>query len=130
MSQFNLKEFSKKRFQQEKLTLGPHTLKASLNCYTGVQGEFWVSIVPSLNVSGYGTNEEEARESLKENMDVFCEDLFNLKPDRRMIELNKLGWHSGTFFKKRLSSSFVDENGVLQGFDHPEQVKKNILETV
>jgi hypothetical protein len=45
-----------------------------------------------------------------------------------MEELKKLGWTKHKYFKKQYSSSFVDENGVLQNFDFPEQVKKTILE--
>jgi hypothetical protein len=100
-----------------------------LKCFTGEQGEFWVSIIPSLNVSGYGNNEEEAIEDLRFNFNVMCHDLFAINEIQRKAELNKLGWNINKFFKKRYSKAFVDENGILQNFDHPELVKKSILET-
>ena len=112
----------------EKLHVSAHSLKGNLNCFTGKQGEFWVSIIPSLNVSGYGQSEEEALNDLGSNFEVLCKDLFSINDIQRNAELNKLGWEINKFFKKRFSKSFVDENGTLQNFDYPEKVKKSILE--
>lgn len=130
MSNVILKPSSPENPIKEKITLNKDSMKMALQSFTGIQGEFWVSIIPAVNVSAYGKTEFESIENLKENLDLFCDDLFSLKPDRRLLELQKLGWEADKLFKKRLSKTFVDENGILQGFDHPEQVKKNFLETV
>ena len=54
--------------------------------------------------------------------------LFSLKPEQRITELKKMGWHNDTLFRKQFSSAFVDENGVLQNFDFPTEVKKTSTE--
>ncbi len=122
---FNLKNDS----VVEKLILGRTTLKANLKCYTGQQGEFWVSIIPSLTISGYGKTEREAVSDLYYNITIFCNDFFSVTDEQRRGELNSLGWVLNKFFKKKYSKSFIDENGILQNFDFPEKVKRTVLET-
>jgi len=114
---------------EETLTLAAHSLKASLKCYTGQQGEYWVSVIPSLNVSGYGKTEQESVEDLNYNSNLFCDDLFSVSEEQRRGELNRLGWVINKIYKKRYSKSFVDENGILQNFDFPEKVKRTLLAT-
>ena len=113
--------------KKEKLRLGPSSIEGILHVYSGQQGDHMVSIIPSLNVSGYGNTERDAFESLKENLHTLFEDLFSVNDVLRRSELRSLGWVNDNIFKRRLSRSFVDENGVLQHFDHPDQVKKSIL---
>jgi predicted RNase H-like HicB family nuclease len=117
-----------KKSKKESLSMSDKGLKGVFSAFTGKSGGFWVSIVPSLNISGYGKTEKEAVSDLKYNIDVFCEDLFELTTQKRNIELKKLGWKKHTYFKKRFSASFIDENGILQNFDSPEKVKKISLE--
>lgn len=56
------------------------------------------------------------------------EDIFQLSPKKKEAVLKNMVWEKNKFFKKRFSTAFVDENGVLQNFDSPKQVKKAILE--
>lgn len=128
MSNFNLKESIPGNPCPESMQLTSNGVKGNFTCYTGIQGDYWISITPSINVTGYGLTEEEARACLKENFDFFSQSLFQLNPKQRVLELKKLGWIVDRFFKKRFSKSYVVDNGVLQGFDHPEQVKKSDLE--
>ena len=131
MSHINIKVSSDKQNYntfEEKIRLAHNGLTGNLKCYTGEQGEFWVSIIPSLNVSGYGQTEEDSIEDLKVNVTTLCDDLFQIDDVQRKIELSKLGWAVNKFFRKRFSKAYVDENGLLQNFDHPEKVKKSILE--
>lgn len=60
------------------LKLSPHEVLGTLKIFTGQQGEHWISIVPTLNVSGYGENEADAFQALKENLDLFFEDFLKL----------------------------------------------------
>lgn len=113
----------------EEIKLSSHSITGKLKCFTGEQGEYWVSIIPSLNVSGYATTEKESIEDLKFNLLVFCEDLFNVDENIRKAELRKLGWTINKFFKKQFSKSYVDDNGILQDFDYPERVKTSILQS-
>ena len=113
---------------KESLKLTANGLKGKLLNFTGKSGEHWVSIIPSLNVSGYGDSGADAIEDLGYNLKVLCEDLFALTQDQRDAELKKMGWSRNKFFKKQYSSAYVDDNGILQNFDSPGQVQKTILE--
>jgi predicted RNase H-like HicB family nuclease len=132
MGRFNLQHtaLSKEKLlaTEESLKMSSDVVEGFLKTFTGQQGEFYVSIVPALNVSGYGKDEAEALESLEENLNTFFDDLFELSEVDRHKEVMKLGWVRDRFFKKRFSSSFIDENGVLQNFDFPEKVTKSILQ--
>lgn len=113
---------------KESISLKENRLRGTLSFFSGQQGEYWVCIVPSLNVSGYGINENDAFENLKENIELFCKDLFSLNMIQRKIELKNLGWVQDKYFNKKYKTPFVDENGVLQNFDFPEKVTRKILE--
>jgi len=117
-----------KGVKKEQLTLTQENFQGVFLNFTGKLGEYWGSIIPSLNISGYGDSEKEAVQDLEYNVEQFCNDLFFLDATNRILELKKLGWTKHQYFKKRYSPAFVDENGVLQNFDFPKEVKKTILE--
>lgn len=60
--------------------------------FTGKSGGHWVSIIPSLNVSGYSESEEDAIKDSQYNLKVFFEDLYELTVAQRDSELKKRGW--------------------------------------
>lgn len=123
-TEFSAKPLSKDSPLKETLRFAPHEMKANVAGFAGKQGEFWVSYIPSLNISGYGETEEEAIKDMKYNLDVFCEDLFDASQEQREIYLKELGWNRHRHFNRQFSKSFVDENGGLRDFDNPEQVKQ------
>lgn len=114
-------------FKTENINISQGSIRIRVNTITGKDGDFWVCISPSINVSGYGDTADEAQESFKENVELFHEDLFKLKLDDRMLELKKLGWFQKKFFKKQFSKAFVDENGILKNLTN---VQLNSLESV
>ena len=130
MSEFTVIEKVEGKKYFESIVLKPNSLTGFFSCYSGLQGDYWVSIIPSMNVTGYGETMEESRESLRENLEILCDDLFELTKEQRILELKKMGWEKHKFFNKRFSKSYVDENGVLQDFDHPEQVRKSYVQAV
>lgn len=111
------------------LKLSDHEVVGTLKIFAGQQGEYWVSIIPTLNVTGYGESEADAFQALKENLDTFFEDLFQLSENNRNNVLENMGWAIEKAFPKKFSNPSVDEAEILQNFDHPEQVKKLILQT-
>lgn len=46
-----------------------------LKYQTFIDGEFWVSVIPSLDVTGYGKTEEEAIKDMEYNLEIYYEDL-------------------------------------------------------
>lgn len=62
------------------------------------------------------------------NLKVFLHDLFQLSHTLQDAQLSKLGWTKENFFNKRYAASFVDDSGVLQNFDHPDEVEKKVID--
>lgn len=101
---------------------GVLTLKATV--VSGKEGEHFISIIPSLMISGYGSTEEEAIDSLDENIETFCEDFMKLNAEQKKSELVKLGFSQVSYHRKNFSKLFVDENGLLQGLENVT-IRKN-----
>ena len=80
-----------------------------------------VSYCPTLNLSAYGENKNEAMHRLIHDViDDFFSDLTK-NQEAGLAELAKLGWKQEVFFKKRfVSESFVDREGILRNFNLPE----------
>lgn len=95
---------------------------------SGKEGDHFVTIAPSIDVSGYGRTVKEAEESFDENMEVFLEDLMKLSKKDRENEILKLGFKRELFKNKNFSKIYVDENGVLQNFE-AGTLKRKIMET-
>lgn len=91
------------------------TLEATV--ISGKDGEHFISIIPSLMISGYGATEQEATDSLDENVETFCEDFMKLSSEKRVSELVKYGFSQVPYHNKNFSKLFVDENGLLQGLE-------------
>ena len=94
---------------------------------TGKEGDHFVTVSPALLVSGYGSSEVEAKESFGENLRLFCEDFMKLDSQQRELELLKMGFSKVKFHNKDFSRSYIDENGMLQGFE-PGSLKAAMLE--
>lgn len=84
---------------------------------SGKDGEYYVMVAPTIQVSGYGSTEAEAEESFQENLELFCKDILKLSKDKREEYLYSLGFTKERFKTKNFSKLFVDSNGILQGFD-------------
>ncbi len=113
----------------DRLKLAQHEAVGTLRIFTGRQSEYWVSLIPALNVSGYGENEEDAFQALKENLHTFFDDLFELSETDRNTAMETIGWEKEKAFSEKFSHPLMDEQQVLQNFDYPEQVKKLMLQT-
>ncbi len=94
---------------------------------TGKEGNQFIAVSPAILVSGYGNSKEEAQQSFQENLELFCQDLLELTNEKREEELVKLGFAKVKYHNKNFSKSYVDENGVLQGFE-PGTLKTSMLE--
>lgn len=110
--------------QEDTLRIKGGVLTVEATVISGKDGEHFVSIVPSLMISGYGSTEQEAMDSLDENMETFCEDFMKLNNEQRKSELTKLGFSQVPYHTKNFSKLYVDENGLLQGLENVT-IKKN-----
>lgn len=107
-----------KRPEEDTVRIKGGVLTVQATVISGKDGEHFVSIVPSLMISGYGSTEQEAMDSLDENMETFCEDFMKLNQDQRKAELIKLGFTQVRYHSKNFSKLYVDENGLLQGLEN------------
>ncbi len=111
----------------ETVRVKENTISIKAIVATGKEGDHFIAISPSILVSGYGSSKEEAQQSFQENLELFCQDLMTLTNEQREIELTKLGFARVKYHNKNYSKSYVDENGVLQGFE-PGTLKTSMLE--
>ncbi len=95
---------------------------------SGKEGNHYVTLAPSINVSGYGSTRKAADESFDENMDTFLDDLIKLSKKERENEIFKLGFKQERFKNKNFSKAYVDENGVLKNFE-AGTLRKKVIET-
>lgn len=84
-----------------------------------------VVYIPSLNLSAYGNNLEEAHEMMA---NAVLEDFFEAlleQPEHIVFEvLGKLGWQKSPIFSKELSNNVhIDRNGLLKNFNLPQETK-------
>ncbi len=107
-----------KRPEEDTVRIKNGTLTVEATIISGKDGEHFVSIIPSLMISGYGSTEQEAMDSLDENMETFCDDLMKLNIEQRKSELIKLGFSQVPYHTKNFSKLYVDENGLLQGLEN------------
>jgi len=83
----------------------------------GKQGKHYVHFAPSINVSGYGSTEEEAEQSFNLDLDLFFSALQNLPLKKRKIELTKLGFVQNKYHKKNYSKELSDEQEHYQAYE-------------
>lgn len=120
---------NQKPVEVEKLVMSKHSFDGTFNSFSGISGEYWVSIIPSLNTSGYGLTEQESYDDLNFNVEIFLKYLLKLPDARRQVELRKMGWKKNRYFKRKFSNEHADNKGVIENFDDPTSVKVSRLQS-
>lgn len=121
-------KISKLDNQKDLLRINKSGIHIRMATFLGKEGDYFVSVAPSINVSGYGKTKKEAQKSFDENLNLFCEDLFGLSIKDRDKELRKLGFKKERFQQKNFSKMYVDSEGLLQNMEEGT-IESNILET-
>ena len=114
--------------QRESIRINKNSITLGIHIFNGRSGDSFVVYAPSIEASGYGDTKEEALESFKLSLDLFCQDIMNLKKEHQRIELARLGWQQEKYKKKNFSKAYIDSEGVLQNFD-PGTVESSYMET-
>lgn len=112
---------------RESIRLKGEKINIKVLTASGKDGDSFVIISPTLLVSGYGSDEIEAKESFQHNMELFCKDFLELTNEQRDSYLRNLGFAKEKYKNKNFSKLYVDGNGVLQGFEQ-STLKTSILE--
>jgi len=117
---------SKKEDFLEIIRISEKQLVIELIVSKGKDGDFFVQVSPTLNVSGYGKTEDEAKESFDLNIKLFCEDLMNLKLVERLKYIKSFGFKNKKYQTKNYSNIYVDKNGILQGLEQVSTMREKI----
>jgi len=85
---------------------------------------YTIIYIPSLRLSAYGKNLEEAHEMMGGVvLQDFAETLVQYSVDRVIKEMKDLGFKQSPFFKSVLSNYFhMDKEGILREFDLSEDI--------
>lgn len=100
----------------EFIELNKNRLTIKSYIITGKDGDFIVTIAPSLMISGYGSNEKEAKDSFKLSMDLFCESFIKMSSEQRDKHLISLGFVNQND-NKNYSKQSIDQKSSLKGFN-------------
>lgn len=107
-------------FVTEQIKVSRNSIKARLNIVSGMEGDFHVFLIPSINASGYGKSKKEAQEMLELDVQLFLESLHKLSLSKKHSELIKLGWKQEKIAQKNFSKAFVDSDGMLHNLTNTE----------
>ncbi|MBL0912673.1 MAG: hypothetical protein IBJ09_09900 [Bacteroidia bacterium] len=111
----------------EHIRIKARSVTVNILTASGKEGDHYIVIAPSILVSGYGDTPEEAEESFRHNIDVFCHDLAKEDPEERSKYLISLGFKAEKFQTRNYSKVYVDKDGVLRGFE-PSSIVPQELE--
>ena len=87
-----------------------------------------IAYVPSLEVTGYGNTETEARDLLWVAIEKFFDHLFSPSVTRIYDELSKLGWKRSWYKKKEFSRTYIDVTGELKEFALEDSIRTEELQ--
>lgn len=80
--------------------------------------------IPSLRISAYGDNFDEAKQMAEEVVDDFFKSLLNLGESEGTKKLIELGWKRSPLFKKRMEAlSTTTFEDIKREFNIPDEVK-------
>lgn len=92
-------------------------LTSSLFKYRDKDTRQIVLYVPSLDITGYGSDEEKASEMLQFSIGEFFQWVTKLSHRQIEEELKKLGWKHIQYKNKEYSQIYVDGDGKLHNFN-------------
>lgn len=121
------KEFLKKELSEFILFTKQHT-RIGLFLYSGKDKETgcFLSVIPSLQISGYGNTIEEADDMVNSSLVEYIKELQKLSVKERTIELMRTGWKKAVHKNKEFRP-YVDSEGILRDFEFDGDVKKRNL---
>lgn len=76
-----------------------------------------VNYVPTLEISGYGEDEQKAEEMVKFAIKDYFQFLIDLPAKKMKSELSSLGWKINPIKNKEFSHTYVDIRGNLKNFN-------------
>lgn len=107
-------------------------VKGCFNVYGFDEGDHKILYAPSLELSAYGTTEDEAKEMFKVSINTFFEDFLKEHGVEALYaELKKMGWTQKKYHKKQLvnlsKTTFED---IRKEFNLPEDAPYQQMEMV
>lgn len=106
-------------------------IEGTLNSLEFIDNNSYIIFIPTLNLSSYGNNQEEAIYMMREIViKDFCETIMAQPVEKVISDLKELGWNQSPFFKKELSrTSYISKKGILKelNLDANTEVKESII---
>lgn len=106
------------------------SIDRSANCIDAVlyflflkDHRYHIAYIPSLDISGYGDNREEAEEMVLDALNTYFSNISDFTEDKLQDELTKYGWKKDKYRRNKFVGAYVDAQGVLKNFDLPDQTK-------
>ena len=104
-----------------RLSLSKNRKKASITAglfkYRDKDTRQIVLYIPSLDITGYGSDEEKAMEMINFSIDQFFRWITTLPNKQVEMELKRLGWKHVLYKNKEYSQTYVDGDGKLTNFN-------------
>jgi len=100
-------------------------VEALLRMVTFEDGDFQIAYIPSLNLSGYGNNEEDAVKMLCEVVvKDYLTSLSEMPESKVMTELREYGWKRLPFLSKQLQNTkFFGTDAIKETFNLPAETQ-------
>ena len=114
--------------QREIFTITGDKSSGNVQAWIWVDHGYTIMQAPSLGLSSYGDNLEEAESMMKDVLNDFLYSLLSLKPKKRTMFLAKLGWKRSLSQKKNYSKAHIDKKGILRNLNISKEQEKTFKE--
>lgn len=111
-----------------KIRVGKIKCIATTVTYKDKDTQHMIIFVPSLDLSGYGSTVEKAKEMLTFEVNEFFKYLMTLTDKGIKTTLSNLGWDQDKYAHKEFSNSYVDIDGNLKNFNVEENSPVNVVQ--
>lgn len=112
--------------KKETIHISSESIEMDIFAVSGKQGKYHLIFSPTLNVSGYGLSEQEAKESYEFNLKVFCEDVFSLNLKKRHQYILSLGFEQDRIKKRNFSRSKTAIDKEIEHIENPVIHQRNL----
>ncbi len=108
---------------QEFITFLKHSTTVGVTVYSGRDKETgsFVSVILSLEISGYGDTQQEADEMLESSLQTYIRSVKKLSVKNREIELMKTGWRKAPHKRKEFRP-YNDSKNKIKDFNFDGKV--------
>jgi len=130
LSIVRIKDTDPKKKQSLNVNKKKDSVKGDFIIFELRDGDYHVSYIPSLNMTGYGKTSEKSFNMLKDCLIDYFNKILDSKQVVIDAELRKHGWIKGVFRKQFHNTTYIDKDGILKNFDMPKNtpIKETLIQ--